>query len=584
MKRFNDYRMRRVLVGFIVSGFLRMVPVCSALEYVWTQKADMPTPRWNLSTCTMDGTIYAIGGEPTEIQGSPWFPISAVEAYDPATDSWTKKADMPTARTLLSISAVGKEIYAIGGLGVSDTPFSCVEAYDPATDTWIRKTDMPTRRASLATVALDGKICAIGGYPYWGTWVGLRTVEAYDPATDTWTNKADMPMGVALLNARVVNGKIYAIGGRPDLKSRTYVQEYDPATDTWTRKADMPVGTSQMGSVVLGKKIIVIGGWLWSMDYPYKTVQMYDTQTDIWTIEGDAPFLRASFSAEVVNNRIYAIGGTDRPHPCPAFSTVYELTINPPPPDFNGDGVIDSKDVCIMIEYWGTNEALCDIAPPPFGDGVVDVEDLKVLAEHLFEDVNDPTLIAHWALDETEGAVAYDSAGENDASVNGEPVWKAEGGKVGGALAFDGVDDYVSTEPVLNPAESVFSVLAWVKGGARGQTILSQANGSNWLCLDSGEGCLMTELKAKGRGAAGPLLSQPVVTDGNWHRIGLVWDGSYRHLYVDGAEVAKDAAPLTDLESASGGLYFGVGSTLATGTFFSGLIDDIRIYDRVLHP
>ena len=64
----------------------------------------------------------------------------------------------------------------------------------------------------------------------------------------------------------------------------------------------------------------------------------------------------------------------------------------------------------------------------------------------------------------------------------------------------------------------------------------------------------------------------------------LVWDGSYRHLCVDGVEVAKDDAPLSALEGSSGGLYFGVGSDLAPGTFFSGLIDDIRIYNRVVAP
>jgi hypothetical protein len=75
-----------------------------------------------------------------------------------------------------------------------------------------------------------------------------------------------------------------------------------------------------------------------------------------------------------------------------------------------------------------------------------------------------------------------------------------------------------------------------------------------------------------------------MITDNHWHRIALVWDGSYRHLYVDGIEVAKDAAPSSGLESAEGGLYFGAGSTLAPGDFFSGLIDDIRIYNRTISP
>ena len=55
--------------------------------------------------------------------------------------------------------------------------------------------------------------------------------------------------------------------------------------------------------------------------------------------------------------------------------------------DLNGDGIVDSADMCIMIDHWGTNEKLCDIGPTPLGDGIVDVKDLIVLAEHLFEEI-----------------------------------------------------------------------------------------------------------------------------------------------------------------------------------------------------
>ena len=46
------------------------------------------------------------------------------------------------------------------------------------------------------------------------------------------------------------------------------------------------------------------------------------------------------------------------------------------PPDFSGDGLVDAEDICIMIENWGTDNQLCDIAPPPFGNDIVDVNDL----------------------------------------------------------------------------------------------------------------------------------------------------------------------------------------------------------------
>ncbi len=54
--------------------------------------------------------------------------------------------------------------------------------------------------------------------------------------------------------------------------------------------------------------------------------------------------------------------------------------------DFNGDGIVDATDVCIMIDHWGEDYPMCDIGPTPFGDGIVDVQDLIVLAEHLFEE------------------------------------------------------------------------------------------------------------------------------------------------------------------------------------------------------
>jgi hypothetical protein len=55
--------------------------------------------------------------------------------------------------------------------------------------------------------------------------------------------------------------------------------------------------------------------------------------------------------------------------------------------DLNGDGIVDSADMVIMVDHWGEDYPLCDIGPMPWGDGIVDVQDLIVLAEHLFEEV-----------------------------------------------------------------------------------------------------------------------------------------------------------------------------------------------------
>jgi len=197
-------------------------------------------------------------------------------------------------------------------------------------------------------------------------------------------------------------------------------------------------------------------------------------------------------------------------------------------------------------------------------------------------------LIAHWALDETEGEVAHNSVSEGPIALFGEPAWQPDGGKIDGALQFDGINDYGITDFVLDPANGSFSVFAWIKGGAAGQTVISQADGigsgETWLGTDPLLGKLMTGLvpPAAGRFIPQPLVSESIVIDGQWHHIGFVWDGSYRSLYVDGAEVAKDAAAQNSLKSADGGLYIGAGKNLDEATFFSGLIDDIRIYNEAL--
>jgi len=207
--------------------------------------------------------------------------------------------------------------------------------------------------------------------------------------------------------------------------------------------------------------------------------------------------------------------------------------------DFDNNGIVDAADMCIMIDNWHTDNPLCDIAPLPLGDGIVDVQDLIVLAEHLFEDYR---LIAHWKLDEEVGSTAYDSLGMHDGTLHGEPIWLTAGGRLDGALQFDGIDDYISTDFILDPSLGPFSVFAWIQGGGPGQVIISQLTGAGniWLGLDSQSGTLMTGLVPPSTGwtAKKPLVSEFIITNDQWHYIGFLWDGSYRILYVDGIEVA----------------------------------------------
>ena len=251
--------------------------------------------------------------------------------------------------------------------------------------------------------------------------------------------------------------------------------------------------------------------------------------------------------------------------------------------DFNGDGLVGGADVRTLADRWGTGDMLCDIGPMPWGDGAIDVHDLRIMAEHLGAHPDDPTLIGHWPFDETEGVVAHDHAGDKDGELIGDPLWSPEDGMIDGALVLDGVDDHVVTPRPLSPGAGPFSVLAWVKGGAAGQVIASQVDGANWLMIDAVTGALMTELAPPmTRTPIPPLVSEAIVGDDRWRRVSLVWDGSSRALYVDDTLVAEDVQ--TSIVDCYGALHIGCSSDKSPGSFFSGSIDDVRIYRRAVRP
>jgi N-acetylneuraminic acid mutarotase len=135
----------------------------------------MPTARSTLSTSAVNGKIYAIGGQMGRWGPGGGLAVPIVEEYDPATDTWVRKADMPTARLGLSTSVVNGKIHTIGGLRGTHV----VEEYDPSADTWTKKTDMPRPRMDFSTGVVNGKIYAIGGTHTWPI-VPVPTVEEYD--------------------------------------------------------------------------------------------------------------------------------------------------------------------------------------------------------------------------------------------------------------------------------------------------------------------------------------------------------------------------------------------------------------------
>src|SRR5262249_61313264 len=84
---------------------------------------------------------------------------------------------------------------AVGGATTGGSLVATVEEDDPATNVWTTKTNMPTARNALGLAAApNGKLYAVGGLN--GS-ARAATVEEYDPTTNTWTNYGTPPPGNA---------------------------------------------------------------------------------------------------------------------------------------------------------------------------------------------------------------------------------------------------------------------------------------------------------------------------------------------------------------------------------------------------
>jgi len=277
----------------------------------------------------------------------------------------------------------------------------------------------------------------------------------------------------------------------------------------------------------------------------------------------------------------------DKIHPNAAGAGVMAQTIAPYllgvrfMPDFNDDGIVNLVDFARLAGRWLEQEDSLDIAPAE-SDGAVSYADLAGLGRYW---MTYPGLLAHWLLDESEGELAADRLWRFIGTLHGSPVWRPQQGRIGGALELDGIDDYVSVGSPFSRVLGQFTVFMWVKGGQPGQVVLSESRvgGQIWLGTQAPTGAIMTAVTDNGR-LTHPLVAEASITDGLWHHIRLVWDGSYRTLYVDGREVAVDTRKLGNLRSSNTGFYFGAAGDLGSGSFWSGLIDDVRFYNRALKP
>ncbi len=206
-------------------------------------------------------------------------------------------------------------------------------------------------------------------------------------------------------------------------------------------------------------------------------------------------------------------------------------------------------------------------------------------------------LAGWWPLDETAGPVAADVVGHNDGTYVSAPV--PVPGQVGGALSFDGVNDYVTVPDasVLDIGTQDLTLDAWVftevDTGIR--TIVDKmdlASGAGYsLSLVAGNVLTFAWGDASGftfiHSSSATPVGDPEVPTGEWAHVAVTLDRNDPaggRFYINGALVNTFNGILKPGSFASSApLRIGLGGIFNNG-FFNGAIDELEVFNRALDP
>jgi len=190
-------------------------------------------------------------------------------------------------------------------------------------------------------------------------------------------------------------------------------------------------------------------------------------------------------------------------------------------------------------------------------------------------------LAAHWKMDDASGGTAQDSAGGNHGTLHGDASWTD--GWIGGALSLDGSGDYVSIPTLAALEGKNMTAEAWIRlsgsAGTRNAIVMQHTPTNEGYRLSISSDKPTFSIIAHGRGATVSVVSPETIGREQWHHIAGTNDGAELKLYVDGE--LKGSAPSSVYSGVNYDAYIGYDHIY--DTYFDGLLDDVRVYNRALN-
>ncbi|WP_233219008.1 Kelch repeat-containing protein [Adhaeribacter arboris] len=178
----------------------------------WKTLAPLPKPRQHAGSAVYEGEIYYIGGQTGHDKNL--ITKKDVHVYDPATNVWTSKADLPvpagsSGRGHISSTVIvaGNQILVLAGETVhSSGQTNLVSAYNPDTNTWGNLAPLPQARFSGIAALLNNAIFYTGGSQ---TNTTFKSSPVLPPSQNLITNLKSDLKGVYSLGVLVVGATFY---------------------------------------------------------------------------------------------------------------------------------------------------------------------------------------------------------------------------------------------------------------------------------------------------------------------------------------------------------------------------------------
>jgi hypothetical protein len=204
--------------------------------------------------------------------------------------------------------------------------------------------------------------------------------------------------------------------------------------------------------------------------------------------------------------------------------------------------------------------------------------------------IADPDLVGWWTLDEGMGTVALDWSGYgNHGTLVGDPEWTD--GYQGGALKFADSKYVDCGYDAADEVTADFTLAAWVKmdpgtagnyGGIAGK-LTRGSNSEYWgyaLVRHSTNVFRLWVGDGDSAGINGMASSDILYTDSEWHHVAGMREGQTNILYVDGVRQMETTS--TEMVVSPDWFHIGRQYAHSSDRYFRGVIDDVRIYNKVL--